>query len=259
VAEPLKKALILAAGQGSRLSHVCGQMPKCMVPVLGKPMIESTLESLSEIGVEEAVLVTGHLEEKIRDHLGVFFRGIKLTYVSNPDYSSTNNIYSLWLARHLMDRDMLLLECDLVFDYELVARLAEAPAANVAVVDRYHRYMDGTVLFANGSGLAHSMVLKRDQEEGFDFTVALKTVNIYKFSHAFLNGTLIPALTDAIESRQTDDYYEAVIAELIGSGDMALSVLPVDDLRWAEIDTPQDLEFAWEVFGGSSGKRAAGR
>lgn len=229
-----------------------------MVPVLGKPMLESALDSLTGVGVEEVVLVTGHLEDVIHGHIGDSYCGMKITYVSNREYSSTNNIYSLWLARHLMDRDMLLLECDIVFDHELVSRLTGIAAPDVAVVDRYEKFMDGTVVFATKTGVARSMVLKRDQHEGFDYHSALKTVNIYKFSSATLLGTLVPALCAAIESGRTGHYYEAVLAELIRDGSLDLGVLPVGDLRWAEIDTPQDMEFALEIFDRVPGRRVVG-
>jgi choline kinase len=248
------QAVILAAGQGVRLRPMTEDCPKCLVKVQGKPMLEYQLEALVAAGVSDCVIVVGYLGAQVRHTYGDDFQGMRLRYVNNPVYDQTNNIYSLWLARGHVSDDVLLLESDLVFDPALLVDLLRTPGENVAVVDHFQPFMNGTVILANGDR-ARAMVLKRDQQPGFDLSVALKTVNIYKFSYATVSDLLMPALEEYVMQGQTDDYYEMVIANAVADGSMELDVLRMGSRVWAEIDTVEELADA-ERSGYWSGLRA---
>lgn len=234
------QAIILVAGQGSRLRPFTDQRPKCLVEVQGRPMLAYQLEALHAAGIRDCVIVVGHRAAQIRETFGTRYRDMRISYVENPRYDSTNNIYSLWLARGAVRDDVLLLEGDLVYDPALLTDLIELPCDNAAVVDRFHPFMNGTLILARGDR-ADTMVLKRDQGEGFDYGPALKTVNIYKFCRETMTRKLMPALGDAIAQGLTDDYYEMAIAEAIENGNIRLNVLRTGPRVWAEIDTVEDL------------------
>ena len=232
---------------GTRLRPLTNSRPKCLVEVHGKPIVEHQLESLAKAGVAQCVLVTGYLSDQLRGHLGGEFRGIQLSYVENQRYHETNNLYSLWLAIKEFADDVILLEGDLVFEGELLERLFTSPDPNVAVVDRYQPFMDGTVILPQGR-VAKAMVLKKDQGADFDYSRALKTVNIYKLSGKDLLHQIIPELTRYVVEGKTDQYYEAVFADLVSRGVFQLSVLRTEATKWAEIDTVEDLELAEKLF-----------
>ena len=141
----------------------------------------------------------------------------------------------------------MLLEGDLVFDDAFLERFVTSPKPNVAVVDRYQHFMDGTVILAEG-GVSKSMVLKNDQGADFDYSRALKTVNIYKLSGMDLSHQIIPELSRYVVEGKTDQYYEAIFADLISRGVFELSVLHTEAVKWAEIDTIDDLELAEKFF-----------
>ena len=187
------QAVILAAGQGTRLGPVTDHCPKCLVEVQGKPILQYQLEALCEAGVRECVIVVGYRAAQVRSFFGARFRDVAITYVENEIFDRTNNIYSLWLARREITGDLLLLEGDLIFEPALLIDLLETPYENTAVVDRFQPFMNGTVILAHGN-VASAMVLKLDQPPGFDYGAALKTVNIYKFSHRAVSDVLMPAL-----------------------------------------------------------------
>ena len=241
------KAVILAAGMGTRLSPLTNSRPKCLVEVHGKSILQHQLESLAKAGVAECVLVTGYLSDQLRAHFGREFRGIQLSYVENERYDSTNNLYSLWLANKEFDDDILLLEGDLVFEDTLLEQLLTSPKPNVAVVDQYQHFMDGTIILAEG-GVSKAMVLKKDQGSDFDYSRALKTVNIYKLSGKDLSQLIIPELTRYVVEGKTDQYYEAVFADLVSRGVFELSILRTEAVKWAEIDTIDDIELAEKLF-----------
>ena len=241
------KGLILSAGMGTRLHPLTRTRPKCMVHVSGRPMMEYQLDSLKRARVEHCAIVVGYMADSVRGYFGSDYRGVGLSYVENNDYAKTNNLYSLWMARAEFDDDLLLLEGDLVFDDHLVSQLIQMEEQNVAVVDHYRSYMDGTVILASG-GIAESMVLKADQGPGFHYGSALKTVNIYKLSRETLAEAIVPEMHEFLAAGRTGQYYESVFASLIRSGRMNMAVMNTGNSKWAEIDTVGDLRDAEKIF-----------
>ena len=234
------KAIILAAGRGQRLRPITDTVPKCLVPVNGRPILEYQLLALSRSGITKCVIVVGYLASQIEQRFGSRYGGMDISYIVNQDFSSTNNIYSLWLARHEVDDDILLLEADLLFDAGIIADLINARFLDTAVLDDFDPSMDGTVVIGRYNQ-AVSMVLKAKQMGDFDYSGALKTVNIYVFSKATMNGSILPCVGDYISSGHRNQFYEAVIADLIDRGDLTLGIHRTEGRLWREIDTPSDL------------------
>lgn len=244
------KAVFLIAGRGRRLRPYTDARPKCMVPLHGEPLLTTALRMVSEVGVREAVLVVGHMEDVIREQYGTEFAGLSLRYVSNPDYATTNNLYTMWLAREELTEDILLLEGDLRYDLGVLRDLVQHPAADVAVVDDFRPPMNGTVVLPDPErpGWAQRMVLGKDQGEGFPYERALKTVNLYRLSGGLLRDHFVPALDRAVRGEELGQYYEAVLARLVDEGAVDLAYSHVGAHRWAEVDDEADLRFATELF-----------
>ena len=112
----LRRAVILAAGRGSRLHALTGDVPKCLTEIGGEPILERTLRALASLSVTEAVVVIGYMGAMVRGRIGSRFDGIDILYVEAPDYATTNNIRSLWDARNYLDQDIVLLDADVAFD-----------------------------------------------------------------------------------------------------------------------------------------------
>jgi choline kinase len=113
-------ALLLAAGIGSRLYPLTRNEPKCLTIVNAMSILERLTSSLNQHGFKRMVVVTGHLENRIKDFLGNQVGDITIDYIFSPLYKTTNNIYSLWMAREIINEPFLLLESDLVFDESLL-------------------------------------------------------------------------------------------------------------------------------------------
>ena len=234
------QAVILAAGQGTRLRPLTDHCPKCLVKVQGTPILQYQLDALCDAGVRKCIIVIGHRAAQVRNSFGTRFRNISITYVENEIFDRTNNIYSLWLARREITEDLLLLEGDLIFEPELLIDLLEVPYENTAVVDRFQPFMNGTVILAHGD-TASAMVLKLDQSRSFDYGPALKTVNIYKFSYQAVSDELMPALSAYVSLGLTDHYHEIAISRAVAKGAIRLHVLRAGARAWAEIDTEEDI------------------
>src|SRR5450756_2126672 len=118
-----RTALLLAAGMGSRLSPLTDSTAKCLIPVSGIPILERLIRTLISYGFTRLVIVVGHEAHSIRDYLGDHSNDIEIDYVVSSRYRTTNNIYSLWLARRVINEPFLLIESDLVFDASLLEEM----------------------------------------------------------------------------------------------------------------------------------------
>jgi NDP-sugar pyrophosphorylase family protein len=234
------KGIILAAGMGTRLLPLTLAKPKCLVNVAGKPMMAYQLDSLRAAGIEECTIVVGYMADSVRNCFGSNYRGVRLSYVENTAYDTSNNLCSLWQAKAEFNDDVLLLESDLVFDDRLIGALLEMGKPNVAVVDRFKPNMDGSVILADGDA-AKALVLKSEQSHGFDYSSAWKTVNIYRLSRQTLVDAIVPEMEKFLAEGRTDQYYEAVFASLIKSNRMDMSVMKTGNIQWSEIDTLDEL------------------
>lgn len=113
-------ALLLAAGTGSRLRPLTLDAPKCLTEVSGEPILGRLVDNLRLQGIKRLVVVTGYLDHCIREFLKENAADMQLDYVFNPVYQTTNNIYSLWLARKTIEEPFVLLESDLVFEASML-------------------------------------------------------------------------------------------------------------------------------------------
>lgn len=132
------KALILCAGRGTRLRPHTEDTPKALVPLAGKPILEYELDAIRG-RVDEVVIVTGYLDEQLREHLGE-----RCTFVHNSDFATTNSLYSMLLAReHIDGSPFILFNGDLVVDPGVVHALLDHASPTASLVDSNLDFIDG--------------------------------------------------------------------------------------------------------------------
>lgn len=239
--EPVTTALLLAAGTGSRLYPLTKDEPKCLTSVCGKTILGRMVSNLIKQGMKRLVIVTGHLEHCIREYLGDQIGELKIEYIFSPLYKTTNNIYSLWMAREVINEPFLLLESDLVFDESLLDEMVYPDRIALAVMQPW---MNGTCVTINQSHMVHEF-LTGDRETSAG--IKHKTVNIYSFS---VNSwkKIIKHLDIQISAGNVNSYYETVFADLISDNHIALKSVSFDNKPWYEIDTIEDLALAEKIF-----------
>lgn len=242
------QAIILAAGKGTRLGKYTNESTKCMLEVNGERLIDLSLKNLAAVGVKDLILVVGYQKENLIEYLGNEKYGISITYVENPVYATTNNIYSLYLAREYLKKDdTLLLESDLIYDVAILEGLLADKRPSLAVVDKYQSWMDGTVAKLDSKDRITSFVPK----QFFDFTEIdryYKTVNIYKFSKEFSQHTYVPFLEAYSKALGNNEYYEQVLRVVLELENQELEAYSLNGERWYEIDDVQDKDNAEVVF-----------
>jgi choline kinase len=239
--ERITTALLLAAGTGSRLYPLTENAPKCLIIVNGMSILERLLSNLNRHGFKRLVVVTGHLQHHIRRFLGDRVGNIKIDYIFSPLYKETNNIYSLWMARKVIQGPFLLLESDLVFDESLLDSMLYPDRIAVA---KMQSWMNGTSVTLNKSQQVKAFYPNNADSFG---DIKYKTVNIYSIS---LNSwrEIVKRLDKRISEGKVNGYYETIFAEMTADGSLSFESVSFDDNPWYEIDTHEDLAIANKLF-----------
>lgn len=242
------QALMLAAGMGRRLGKYTEALPKCLIQVGGRTLLERAVEALKEAGIRKFVMVVGWESEKLISYIKQNITGMEFQFIYNYDYAQTNNIYSLYLAREqLANEDTILLESDLVYDRRLIRDIVNDPGESLVAVAKYEQWMDGTVTTLTEDGMIHEFVEKRHFRFE-DISNYYKTVNIYKFSMSFSRNQYIPFLEAYIRAYGKNQYYEMVLKALAHLSNAQLKAYVLKDINWYEIDDAQDLDIANTLF-----------
>ncbi len=243
------QAIILAAGMGRRLGELTRDNTKCMVPVNGTPLIDRLLTQLSRQQLQRVIIVVGYKGKQLREYIGQRYdRQLRIEYAENPIYDKTNNIYSLSLVKdRLQEDDTLLIESDLILSDRLLGMLLDNPCENLALVAKYESWMDGTMVQIDDEQNIVNFISKA----AFNYADAqsyYKTVNIYKFSKAFLSEKYVPFLDAYTKAVGLNEYYENVLRILSMLSNHNLKALPIGQEKWYEIDDKQDLDIAEALF-----------
>jgi len=234
-------ALLLAAGTGSRLFPLTQKSPKCLTLVNETSILERLIKNLNQQGFKRLVVVTGHLEDCIRNFLETRAGNIKIEYVFSPLYKTTNNIYSLWMAREIINEPFVLFESDLVFDPSLLAGMLFPDRIAIA---RMKPWLNGSTVTINPSNTVdafHSDAKTNSEQTRY------KTVNIYSLSVSSWYR-VIEKLNLYILAGKVNDYYEAVFRQMVLEKSLSFQAVFFDQKPWYEIDTLEDLAFAEKLF-----------
>ena len=217
---------------------------KCLTEVNGVPILRQQVSCLEHWGFEHLTVVVGHEARQIREFLDGCMTDLEIDYVYNPRYRTTNNIYSLWLARKVIEQAFLLLECDLFFEAGQLAGMLHPD--RIALATRLP-WMHGTTVTLNGSKRlsAFQMGSAAGRVSG-----AYKTVNIYSLSIPTWHE-MRRRLESHIASGRVNDFYEAVFRDMAAEGNLDLRAVSFDRGKWYEIDTIEDLHAAERLFAGS--------
>ena len=238
----LTTALLLAAGTGSRLMPLTLNSPKCLTEVNGKSFLERLVENLILKGFKRLVIVTGHQKHCIEEFISNLSADLTIEFIFSPLYKTTNNIYSLWMARETIKEPFMLVEGDLIFDVSLLDEMIYPDRIAVAKI---LPWMNGATVTIDGSQQVKSFHKNTDINgvSGLKY----KTVNIYSFSLVSWRA-IIERLNQNIEANKVTGYYETVFGEMMTDNQLSLKAVDFDNKHWYEVDTLKDLTEAEKLF-----------
>jgi choline kinase len=215
--------------------------PKALVDVSGKSILARAIAALESVGVERLVIATGYREDALKKALA--HCRLQVQFVPNPRYATTQNSVSLALCRSAVGGESFYrLDGDVVFDDAVLARLDGVRAELVAAVDRGRRLdAEAMKVRAEESGVIAAFGKGLSLAESAGESIGIELIR------APFCEPLFDALDAAGAAGQTDLYYEDVYSRLIAGGKVA-RLADVSHLRWCEIDAPEDLAFATQLF-----------
>ncbi|WP_432087105.1 sugar phosphate nucleotidyltransferase [Streptomyces sp. bgisy095] len=238
--------LVLAAGAGRRLRPYTDTLPKALVPVDGDTTIlDLTLKNFAEIGLTEVAIVVGYRKEAVYDRKEALEAayGLKITLVDNDKAEEWNNAYSLWCARDVLKRGVILANGDTVHPVSVEKTLLAARGEGrkiILALDTVKKLADEEmkVITAEGEGVRR----------------ITKLMDPATATGEYIGVTLIEPeaaeeLADALKAtfeRDPDLYYEDGYQELVNRG-FTVDVAPIGDVKWVEIDNHDDLAKGREI------------
>ncbi|THA70971.1 phosphocholine cytidylyltransferase family protein [Streptomyces sp. A0958] len=238
--------LVLAAGAGRRLRPYTDTLPKALVPVDGdRTILDLTLANFAEIGLTEVAIVVGYRKEAVyerKEKLEAQY-GLKLTLIDNDKAEEWNNAYSLWCAREVLKRGVLLANGDTVHPVSVERTLLAARGDGKQII----LALDTVKQLADEE-------MKVVVEDGKGVRRITKLMDPAEATGEYIGLTLIEAeaaeeLADALKAtfeRDPDLYYEDGYQELVNRG-FTVDVAPIGDVSWVEIDNHDDLAKGREI------------
>ena len=170
---------------GKRLGELTKGNTKCMIEVGGETLISRLLRQLDRQHLSRIVMVIGYKAQELRDYLATLPTATPIEFIENTIYDKTNNIYSLYMAKdYLCAEDTLLFESDIIMEDAVINKLVNNPYPNLALVDKFESWMDGTVVTLDSENRILRFI-PNSQFRYEEIPQYYKTVNIYKFSRDF--------------------------------------------------------------------------
>jgi len=127
------RAIILAAGSGLRLNGTCGNIPKCLLEVGGRTLLDRQIESLRDNGINEITVVVGFKADRVREQCPP-----GLHFIENRSYQRTNSLFSLWMARDLLRDGFVVMNSDVLFHPDLLTSLLKSAYEDALLVSFHH-------------------------------------------------------------------------------------------------------------------------
>jgi choline kinase len=238
------KAIILSAGQGSRLGHMTDDRPKCLIEFNGRTLLDRQLDTLAANGVDEAVVVTGFHDELVnadierRRQAG---EGPAVRTVFNPFFKVADNLGSLFIARDEIAGDLLVWNGDTLVSEELMARVVDNSQEGICVtIDRKDRYdEDDMKVIADPDGRLRAIGKRISQG------VNAESIGLLAF-RAGGAERFREAIEKAMRTSEgTTIWYLRVIHHLAQNGEVW--TLDIKGAEWGEVDFPEDVGRAEEL------------
>lgn len=233
------KAIILSAGQGSRLGHLVDDRPKCLIDFNGRTLLDRQLDTLEANGVHEAVVVTGFHDELVQEAIARRSGGPSVRTIFNPFYKVADNTGSLYMAREELSGDCLVWNGDTLVSRQLMSRVVQYDRSSICVtVDRKDAYDEDDMKVVRDGDSGRLRAIGKRISEG----VNAESIGLL----AFRSGGA-EAFRDAIDramrtSEGTTIWYLRVIHNLAQNRDVW--TLDISGEEWGEVDFPPDVEAA---------------
>ena len=235
------KALILAAGMASRLRPLTNETPKCLLKIGQRCLLQRSIDALLAGGINEFVIVTGFMHEKIESFISATYPGLNVTFIHNEIFDSTNNIYSLWLARPEAEgKSILLLDSDLLYDPEIIKRIVADKADNALTLIKHPLGEEEIKVIIDNRGDIVELNKTCNPADAIGESLGIEK----------MGSTYTTALYEELDKMMNVEHLENVFYEVaferLAKRGHRFGVIDVTDLFSCELDTVEDFNNALE-------------
>jgi choline kinase len=233
------KAIILAAGMSTRLRAMTEDLPKCLLSLNEDTILDYQIQSLAQLAIRHLFIVAGYKRALIERHVASVRSTIPITIVHNELFKETDNAYSLSLALERVDTDndtIVVLDGDILFDFELLRTLVQSPYDNICMVDNTKTIEPEDCKVAVNSGTAMSI------------GKAVPGNVVYTSMIKLGNGLLVELQRELKAPRTAREWYSEGLNRLLTRYPSTMRVLYTNGRLRCEIDTYEDLVNARELY-----------
>lgn len=230
------KALILAAGRGSRLKEYTKDKPKSLLEICGSTLIERSINNLKNAGFSEVIVVTGYLHQMLDDFIHKTF-GDFCTVVYNTDYTRGSGSSFICATSHL-EGEMVIVESDLLYDQRILERLKEQKSKNAMTLGTFDHGRDEVKIVIEDERIKKAFWGNPQTKADGDWVGFTK-----------LSAETTKKLRETLENTDPDQGKEINYEDFLFALMEEHAFYPVDvnDLPWLEIDNEQDYLGAEKV------------
>ncbi|SLM47888.1 putative Sugar nucleotidyltransferase [Nitrospira japonica] len=230
------KAVILAAGVGKRLWSVTQHRPKCLIEIGGRSLLHRYLQSLGAVGVSRADIVVGYKQELIRSAVDADSCGIRVNFLVNEQFHR-GSISSLWVARAVLDDDVIIMDADVLFHREILRRLVNSAYPNALLMDESVKQTGEECMVVIEGG----RVIALTKRMPLHYDYAGEGVGFLKVRAAD-TPHIVASLKTYVDREAWQMEYEDALSEFFK--DVKVGHEKIGGLPWTEIDFIEDVERA---------------
>lgn len=238
------KAIILAAGVGSRIRPLTNNKPKSLLNINGKPILQRMIENIEAVGISEVLVITGYLEEQIKTFVKINFPTLSVEYIRNNTFDTTNTGYSLMLAKEFVENDdFVKFDADVVFEKEILQKLIESNYSSALCIDRnINLAAEEVKVITDNKRRVLKVGKKLDAALATGESIGIEKIG--KDAGRVLFEELEQLMND---SKNFNEYYDDSYTTLVEKG-IPFGAVDITGRKWVEIDTHQDYENALQLF-----------
>jgi len=232
------KALILAAGLGTRLAPITNDRPKSLVPVNGTPILLKQIDNLHKNGVTDITIVSGYKADILEKTVHELYPEINI--IESVDYATTNNMYSAYMAREVVGGgEFLMMNADVFYDASVITSLLACEAPNAIVTD-IGTYIEESMKVVEKDGRLIAISKQISSEDALG-----ASIDVYKFSAEGGNAFMAKCAEYIDEKKELKMWSEVALNDILS--EVVFKACPLNG-RWLEIDNHDDLAVAEKLF-----------
>ena len=232
------KALILAAGFGSRLAPITDNLPKSLVPVNGEPILFKQIRNLLENGIRDITVISGYKANVLASAVHAAWPDIKI--IESVDYATTNNMYSAYLGmQNTGAEELLMMNADVFYDSSVISALLAFQHPNAIVTD-IGNYNEESMKVIEREGRIVEIAKTITREDALG-----SSIDVYKFDAEGVTAFYNKCKEYIVDKREVTKWSEVALCDILG--DVLFKACPLNG-RWLEIDTHEDLAAAENLF-----------